>query len=433
MQDHTNDPAATSWVASANLDGTDFPIQNLPFGIFRRKGSGEAFRGGVAIGDCILDLAGISEIGDAAATALAAARKENLNALMALGKVHWQALRHAVFAALATGSSGQAKLEGALVAQNDAEYDLPAAIGDFTDFYASIHHASMVGGMLRPDNPLMPNYKWLPVAYHGRSSSIRVSGHSFPRPTGQLRPIDGGVPRFGPTLRLDFELELGFFIGPGNELGTPIRVAEAEDHVFGACVLNDWSARDIQAWEYQPLGPFLAKNFATTLSPWVVTLQALAPFRTAFERPGNDPAPLPHLNQGARAATAAIDVHLEVALQSAAMRQASVPPARLSRSNFLHAYWTVAQMVAHHTSNGCNLRPGDLLGTGTLSGPGQGELGSLLELTRGGKNPLPLPDGGQRTFIEDGDTLEMRAWCEKPGARRIGFGTCLGTVLPAYT
>jgi fumarylacetoacetase len=430
MLDHTNDPAASSWVASANAEGADFPIQNLPFGIFRRRGSSEAFRGGVAIGDFILDLAAIESLGEAAAIPLAAARGEHLNALMALGKGQWQALRDALFGALATGSGAGAWLQGALVPQSDAEYNVPAIIGDFTDFYTSIHHATMVGALFRPQNPLMPNYKWLPVAYHGRSSSVRVSGQSFPRPVGQSRAGDAEMPGVGPSARLDYELELGFFVGAGNELGKPIGVAAAEDHVFGACVLNDWSARDIQAWEYQPLGPFLGKNFATTISPWIVTLQALAPFRAAFDRAADDPAPLPHLHQGEQAATAAIDVHLDVALQSEAMRAAGLPPARLSHSNYRYAYWTLAQMVAHHTSNGCNLRPGDLIGTGTLSGPDAEEFGSILEVTKGGKVPVALPTGEARTFIEDGDTIVMRAWCDRPGARRIGFGVCAATVLP---
>ena len=431
MPDHTNDPAAFSWVSSANREGHDFPIQNLPHGIFRSRGSNEVFRGGIAIGDFILDLAAVDSLGDAAATALAAARGQSLNALMALGRPHWQALRHAVFGALSAGSGAEARLGSALVPQDAAEYELPAVIGDFTDFYASIHHATNVGALFRPQNPLMPNYKFVPVAYHGRSSSVRVSDQPIVRPMGQFRAGDRETPHFGACQKLDFELELGFFIGPGNDPGKPIAVGEAEDHVFGACVLNDWSARDIQAWEYQPLGPFLGKNFATSISPWVVTMQALAPFRTPFRRELGDPAPLPHLNEGARAAAAAIDIQLDVSLQSAAMNANGLQPTKLARSNFRYAYWTVAQMVAHHSSNGCNLRPGDLIGTGTLSDADAAERGCLLEITKGGKEALTLPTGEKRYFLADGDSVVMSAWCDRPGARRIGFGRVAGTVTEA--
>ena len=429
MIDETHDPHATSWVDTANAPDTDFPIQNLPHGVFRRAGTAEPFRGGVAIGAHILDLAAVDSLTPDAAQALAAARAPTLNALMALGPTHWTALRHALFAALKAGSPDQPRLQACLVPQADAEYALPATIGDFTDFYTSIHHATILGTMLRPDNPLMPNYKWLPVAYHGRSSSVGVSGQQIHRPAGQSRAPDAATPAFGPSARLDYELELGFFIGPGNAPGHPIRTLEAEAHIFGACILNDWSARDIQTWEYQPLGPFLGKNFASTISPWVVTMAALAPFRVPFARPDGDPAPLPHLAQDP--AEAAIDVELDVALQSAAMRAKGLAPQRLSHSNYRHAYWTVAQMVAHHTSNGCNLRPGDLLGTGTLSGPGPGERGSILEVTMGGREPIALPTGETRRFIEDGDSITMRAWCTRPGARRIGFGACTGMILPS--
>jgi len=430
MIDHTHAPDAASWIESANRRDADFPIQNLPFCVFRRRGSHEQFRGGIGIGDMILDLAAVADLGAAAAAALAAGGKDSLNTLMSLGQTHWLALRHAAFAGLQAGSPDQARLKPALVAQDAVEYGLPAVIGDFTDFYTSVHHATTVGTMLRPQNPLMPNYKWVPVAYHGRSSSIGVSGQAFPRPVGQQLAADAEVPSVSPSQRVDYELELGFFVGPGNAMGHPVPMAAAETHMFGACVLNDWSARDIQTWEYQPLGPFLGKNFATTLSPWVVTMAALAPFRAPFGRAGGDPAPLPHLAIG-EAATAAIDVKLEVALQSARMAQAGLPPHVLARSNYRHAYWTLAQMVAHHTSNGCNLRPGDLIGTGTLSGPDPAEQGSILEVTRGGREPLTLPTGETRAFVGDGDSIVMRAWCEQEGARRIGFGTCVGTVLQA--
>jgi fumarylacetoacetase len=432
MIDDTHDPDATSWVVSANDPGTDFPVQNLPFAVFRRRGTNEGFRGGVAIGAFVLDLAAVEAgggLGAPAATALRAAGSDRLNGLMALGKSHWSALRHALFAGLEAGSARQDQLAPALIAQEAAEYALPATIGDFTDFYTSIHHATSVGSLLRPENPLLPNYKYLPVAYHGRSSSVGISGQAVPRPAGQQRGPGAAAPSFGPSTRLDFELELGFFVGSGNAIGHAIPVAEAENHVFGACVLNDWSARDIQAWEYQPLGPFLGKNFATTLSPWIVTIEALAPFRTAFLRDAADPAPLPHLALGAAAGRAAFDVRLEVALQSAAMRDAGMAPQRVAHSNYRYAYWTVSHMVAHHTCNGCNLRAGDLLGTGTLSGPGADEMGSMLEITHGGAAPVMLPTGEQRRFIEDGDSVVMRAWCERAGARRIGFGACVGTVV----
>ena len=427
MLDHTHDAGVTSWVAGADAAGADFPVQNLPFCIMREAGSGQAFRGGVGIGDRVLDLGRVDGLGDAAGQALAAARAPGLNGLMALGEPHWRALRHALFAALRTGSADAARLRPALLAQAGVEFGLPAVVGDFTDFYTSLDHATAVGLMLRPQNPLMPNYKWLPVAYHGRSSSVAVSPQRVVRPSGQWLAAGAAAPVLGPSARVDFELELGFWVGPGNALGCPVGVDAAEAHVFGACVLNDWSARDIQAWEYQPLGPFLGKNFATTVSPWVVTMAALAPFRVGMVRPAGDPAPLPHLAQAAGAA-AGIDIGLEVALRSAAMAAAGAAPQVLATSNFRHAYWSVAQMVAHHTSNGCNLRPGDLLGSGTQSGPGAAEMGSMVELTRGGQAPVVLPTGERRGFLADGDRVVMRAWCEREGARRIGFGVCEGSL-----
>jgi fumarylacetoacetase len=436
LLNETHDPAARSWVESANEPDTDFPIQNLPFGVFRRAGSGETFRGGVAIGTQILDMAALQEMHQLqgmAAQALAAAVSESLNALMALGPAHWSQLRRAIWELLHERQADSKLLERALVAQADASFALPAVIGDFTDFYASIHHATTVGGLYRPENPLMPNYKWVPVAYHGRSSSIAVSGQRFARPVGQRMPPDAAEPVVGPSVQLDYELELGLFVGPGNALGQPIPVAQAQEHVFGFSVLNDWSARDIQRWEYQPLGPFLGKNFATTISPWVVTLEALAPFRTAWTRPAADPPPLEHLALGEHADVAALDVMLSVSLQSERMREENLPPQLVAQSNYRHAYWSFAQMLAHHTSNGCNLRPGDFIGTGTLSGPGAAELGSFLEVTRGGRQPFMLPTGEARNFIADGDAVVMRAWCAREGAARIGFGECTGIVLPAVT
>lgn len=434
MLNETHDPALRSWVASAHVAGADFPIQNLPFASFRRQGSAEPFRGGVAIGDQIVDLAAVARAGvftGEAGEAAAAGAQAQLNALMAMGPSAWRALRLALSRALREGAAGQAALQACLVPQAQAEYGVPARIGDYTDFYTSVHHATNIGRLFRPDNPLMPNYKWIPIGYHGRASSIGVSGQVFHRPVGQTLPPGATQPSYGPCRRLDIELELGIFIGTGNALGEPVSMAQAEDHVFGICLLNDWSARDIQAWEYQPLGPFLAKNFATTISPWVVTLEALAPYRVAFERPADDPPPLPYLDSQANRQGGAFDIQLQVGLQTPAMREAGQGDASICRTSYRHAYWTVAQMVAHHTVNGCNLQPGDLFGSGTLSGPSLDQAGALIELTAGGKHPLSLPNGETRTFLEDGDAVVLRGWCEKAGAARIGFGECRGTVLPA--
>ncbi|MGC1727758.1 MAG: fumarylacetoacetase, partial [Steroidobacteraceae bacterium] len=333
--------------------------------------------------------------------------------------------------ALRADSPDAQRLRALLVPQGAAEYRLAAEIGDYTDFYASIHHAQAVGRLFRPDNPLLPNYKWVPIAYHGRASSIRVSGQDFARPVGQVLPPGATEPQLAATRRLDYELEVGVFIGRGTELGARVPVAAAESHVFGLCLLNDWSARDVQSWEYQPLGPFLAKNFATTISPWVVTLEALAPFRAPWTRPEGEPAPLPYLDDPAVRSAGAIDLDLEVWLESARMREQGVPPVRMSHSNFRDSWWSVAQMVAHHTVGGCNLRPGDLLGSGTQSGPAPEEAGSLLELTAGGRRAVPLAAGEQRTFLEDGDRVMLRGWCARPGCVRIGLGECAATVLPA--
>ena len=429
----THDPALRSWVESANQANSDFPIQNLPFAVFRPQGSSEAFRGGVAIGEQILDLAGLAASGvftGLAASARQAAMGETLNALMALGQPAWSALCLALSCALRTGAAEQTQLAACLVPQSEVEYTVPARIGDYTDFYTSVHHATNIGRQFRPDNPLLPNFKWIPIGYHGRASSIGVSGQSFLRPMGQTLPPGATEPLFGPCQRLDYELELGVFMGSGNALGQPIPITEAEASVFGMCLLNDWSARDIQAWEYQPLGPFLSKNFATTISPWIVTLEALAPYRVPFTRPQGDPQPLPYLETPANRAHGAIDVQLEVLLQTQAMRDTGQAAARISRTSYRHAYWTVAQMVAHHTVNGCNLQPGDLLGTGTLSGPTLDQAGALIELTVGGKQPLTLPNGQTRTYLEDGDAVVLRGWCDKAGVARIGFGECMGIVLP---
>ncbi len=428
----THDPALKSWVESAA--GSDFPIQNLPFGVFRRKGTNEPFRGGVAIGDQILDLGAAHKVGafsGEAAAAAASAASPALNAFMAMGPGAWSALRHALSRALRERSTAEDKLRAGLVPQAQAEHAVPAEIGDYTDFFTSIHHATNVGKLFRPDNPLLPNYKWVPIGYHGRGSSIGVSGQSFPRPQGQQMPPGAERPVFGPTKRLDYELEMGIYVGVGNALGRPIPIAEAESHVFGLGLLNDWSARDIQAWEYQPLGPFLAKSFATTVSPWIVTLDALAPYRVEWTRPAADPQPLPYLDSTETRARGAFDVRIETWLETPQMRSSGAGPARLSQSSMKHSYWTLGQMVAHHTVNGCNLQSGDLFGSGTLSGPTAGEEGSLLELSVGGKQPVALGNGETRAFLEDGDCVILRAWCERNGYARIGFGDCRGMVLPA--
>ncbi|MDB6090736.1 MAG: fahA [Gammaproteobacteria bacterium] len=430
----THDPSLRSWVGSANRTGTDFPIQNLPFAVFRRSGSDEPFRGGVALGDQILDLGAAELAGVAtgvAAEALAACAEPTLNSFMAMGNAAWSALRKFLSEALRADSRFAARLRPAFVPQKAAEYALAARIGDYTDFYASIHHATTVGKLFRPDNPLLPNYKWVPIGYHGRASSIRVSGQDFQRPYGQVLPKGADRPELAPTARLDYELEVGVFIGAGNQLGSRVPLAEAEEHVFGVCLLNDWSARDVQAWEYQPLGPFLAKNFATTLSPWIVTLEALAPFRAPWMRPAQDPQPLPYLDGAALRTAGALDIQLEAWLETARMRAQGLPPERLSHSSFRDCYWSVSQLVAHHTVNGCNLEAGDLLGSGTQSGPTPEEAGSLLELTDGGKRPISLGTGETRTFLADGDRVVFRGWCEKAGYVRIGLGEVAGRVLPA--
>ncbi len=434
LLNETHAPQLRSWLASANAAGGDFPIQNLPFAVFRRRGRGEGWRGGVAIGDAIVDLAAVAQSGlfsGLAGEAAQAGAQDKLNALMALGPKAWGALRLALSRALREGAKEQAALTACLVPQVEAEYDVPARIGDYTDFYTAVHHATNIGRQFRPDNPLLPNYKWVPIGYHGRSSSIVISGQNFHRPVGQTMPPGSTAPVFGPCKRLDIELEMGVFIGTGNALGEPVKMDEAESHVFGLCLFNDWSARDIQGWEYQPLGPFLSKNFASTVSPWVVTLEALAPYRTAFTRPEGDPQPLPYLDSEANRKEGALDIQLQVLLQTPRMKQAGQAGASISRTSYRHAYWTVSQMVAHHTVNGCNLQPGDLLGTGTLSGPTLDQAAALIELTEGGKRPVELPGGETRTWLEDGDTVTLAGWCEKPGAARIGFGTCVGTVLPA--
>lgn len=435
---HTHDPEARSWLESANAPGTDFPIQNLPFGVFRRKGSSEAFRGGVAIGDQVIDLAAIAKAGAvsgaAAVKAVNACAGDALNDFLAMGPTAWRALRHALFDLLKTGASGPGvnALRASLVPQAEVEHRVPTRIGDYTDFYTSIHHARNVGRVIRPDDPLSPNFQWIPIAYHGRASSVVVSGTPFHRPMGQAMPPGASAPVYGACKRLDYELEMGFYVGPGNAMGTPIPLAEAEQHIFGMCLLNDWSARDHQFWEMNPLGPFLGKNFCTTVSPWIVTMEALAPYRVPFSHPADEPQPLPYLDSAANSAEGGVDVQLEVRLEAREHRERGIAPDRLSATSFRHQYWTIAQMLAQHTVGGCNLQPGDLLGTGTISGPTPAEAGAIVELSVGGTKDVPLPGiGAQRRFLEDGDTVILRGWCEKPGAARIGFGESRGEVLAA--
>ena len=418
--DATHDAALESWVESANDPSSDFPIQNLPFGRFQHRDSAE-LNIGVAIGDRILDLRQTGLVDH-----------DDMSRLMQLGSEARRELRAALAEGLRRGSKQEKAWGEALVRQADVTMALPCEIGDYTDFYTSIHHATTIGKQFRPDNPLLPNYQWVPIGYHGRSSSIQVSkpglGHEFLRPHGQTKAPDAAQPSLAPSRRLDYELELGVFIGRPNALGEPIAMSDAEDHVFGIALFNDWSARDIQAWEYQPLGPFLSKNFASTLSPWVVTLDALEPFREPFRRPAGDPQPLPYLDSAANRERGAIAIELEVWLQTPMMREQGSAGHRLMRSNYRDAYWTVAQMVAHHTVNGCNLRTGDLFGSGTLSGPDPNEGGSLVELSAGGKRPITLSNGETRTFLEDGDTVILRGYSERAGYRRIGLGECRGTV-----
>jgi fumarylacetoacetase len=414
--------ALKSWIESAN-GHTDFPLENLPFGIFRREGDGHV---GVAIGDHILDLRACQESGLISEWACT---RETLNELMSRGREAAARLRKRLLELLSDGAAEREEVAKHLVSRADAEMVMPCVIGDYTDFYASIHHATNVGSMFRPDNPLLPNYKYVPIGYHGRASSIVISGTPFVRPAGQTRDDAAQAPQFGPSKRLDYEMEVGVFIARGNALGERILMHDAEEYIFGLCLVNDWSARDIQTWEYQPLGPFLAKNFATSISPWVVTLEALEPYRVApFERPEGDPKPLPYLEHDE---DRGIDMTVEVSLRTRKMREENADAFVVSRGNFRDMYWTIAQLVAHHTSNGCNLRPGDLIASGTISGETKESRGCLLERTWRGTEPLQLPDGETRKFLEDGDEVIMRAWCEREGFASIGFGECRGVVLPA--
>lgn len=422
--DETNDPKLKSWVETAK--GSDFPIQNLPLGIFS---VGERRRhAGVAIGDYVLDLAGISDLLDEEWRSDLS--QPVLNGWLARGHGAQKDLRMRLSEIL-SDERYRDDVEAELIGQTEVRMHLPCLVGDYTDFYVGIYHATNVGKQFRPDNPLLPNYKYLPIGYHGRASSVRVSGEPVIRPNGQRKASDAEAPEYGPSKRLDYELELGLWIGMGNELGSPIPIGEAADHIAGFCLLNDWSARDIQAWEYQPLGPFLAKNFLTSVSPWIVSPQALAPFRKPMaRRPQGDPSPLAYLDDAKDQATGGLAVQLEVTLTTDEMRREGLAPHVLSRGSADSAmYWSAAQIVAHHTSNGCNLEPGDLIGTGTLSTESESGLGSLLEISRGGKQPIKLLTGETRSFLENGDEIVLRAWCEGEGAARIGLGECVGRVV----
>jgi fumarylacetoacetase len=425
----------TSWVESANDSVTDFPLQNLPFGIFSR--SSLEPRIGVAIGDLVLDVRAAAEQGLLRALNPAlqqACTLATLNRLMSQGRRAVAALRSRLTELLRSdaGPEVRAKVERLLRPVAEVKMHLPADIGDYTDFYASIYHATNVGRLFRPDNPLLPNYKHVPIGYHGRASSLVVSGAEIKRPSGQTKAPDAEYPVFDPSRSLDYELEVGFFVGEGNQRGETIPMSESENHIFGLCLVNDWSARDIQAWEYQPLGPFLAKNFATTISPWIVTLDALEPFRVpAFEREDSDPQPLPYLSSEKNQQRGGVGITLEVWLSSQRMRKSKQSPVCLSKGNARDLYWTLAQMLTHHTSNGCNLQPGDLLATGTISGPAKESVGCLLEMTRRGAEPIQLPSGEVRKFLEDGDEVIFRGYCEQEGYPRIGFGECCGVISPA--
>jgi fumarylacetoacetase len=427
----THDPNLRSWVESANDPNADFPIQNLPLGIYKRKD--KAPRRCTAIGEYLLDLEACRDVG-----------LFNSNPYGYIGfytpSVSWslehsQELRKRLVELLGIENQeirkiGKRFLDKALVPMSEVDLDLPTQIGDYTDFYASVYHATNIGKMFRPDQPLMPNYKWIPIGYHGRASSIVPSGTQIRRPSGQTMADGAEAPSFGPSKVLDYELEVGFFVGQGNEQGQPIKIAEAEDHIFGLCLVNDWSARDMQRWEYQPLGPFLAKSFATTISPWIVTMEALAPFRTpAFNRDETDPQPLPYLDSPENRERGGFDIKLEVLIATEQMRQQNLAPHRLAMSNTKDLYWTFAQMLTHHSSNGCNLRPGDLLASGTVSGATKESQGSLIELTERGAQPITLPTGEVRKFLQNGDEVILRGYCERDGFRRIGFGECRGIVI----
>jgi len=427
--DETHDATRVSWVEGAN-GHHDFPIQNLPLGVFSPiRGGGP--RVGTAIGEWIFDLAAAAKLGLLLGDFVAALQSPTLNALFALPATARNLLRHQI-SALLSDKRHPVVVEPLLHRASDCTLHLPAQIGDYTDFYVGIHHATNIGKLFRPDQPLLPNYKYIPIGYHGRASSVRPSDAPLVRPKGQRKAPDSATPTFGPTQRLDYELELGVWMGSGNALGETIPVNEAFGHIAGFCLLNDWSARDFQAWEYQPLGPFLAKNFLTTVSPWVITAEAMAPFRIAQPpRADGDPRPLDYLWDAVDQHEGALAIELEALLSTSAMRTKGIPPLRLSSGPASNMYWTVAEIITHHASNGCNLNPGDLLGTGTISAPTPDGYGSLMEISGNGKTPITLPNNETRTFLEDGDEITLTATAHAAGFVPIGFGRCVGTVLPS--
>jgi len=437
----THNPDALSWVSSANAHEAEFPIQNLPFGVFSHVATDDPPRVGVAIGDRILDVGACHRMDLFSGMAYVAAEQcdaPSLNGLLALSPAHWSALRRRLHELLRINHPDMRHhrdvVSQALVPQAETRMHLPIRVGDFTDFYASVHHATNVGTMLRPEQPLLPNYRYVPIGYHGRASSVVVSGTPIRRPSGQVLPADTNIPEVGPSRRLDYELEVGLVIGGENALGEPVPIGRARERIFGICLVNDWSARDLQAWEYQPLGPFLSKSFATTMSPWIVTLEALTPFRSPqTPRPEDEPPPLPYLHDDEDQARGALDVALEVHLSSAEMRARGLPPIRVSASSLRDLYWTPAQLVAHHTSNGCNLRPADLLGTGTVSGATADSRACLLERTWRGTEPITLPTGEERRWLEDGDEVVLTGRTTRGGAATLGLGQCAGIIAPAAT
>lgn len=430
MINETHDRELTSWVPGAEAPGGDFPIQNLPYGAFLISGDKEP-RLGVAIGDYVLDLRAVSKenlLEGVSEAVVRACQETSLNTLMSLGSQSWSELRLALSRLLRAGSNRQSQVQPHIRRHKEVEMVVPARIGDYTDFYTSIHHATNAGRLFRPENPLFPNFEYLPVGYHGRVSSIVASGYSVKRPWGQRRAPGDTTPKFAPSEKMDFELELGFYVGPGNDVGQPIPISRSEDHVFGVCILNDWSARDIQAWEYQPLGPFLGKSFLTTVSPWIVTIEALAPFRQAMSRDKDHPAAPGYLSDQELEQRSALDIDVEVALETEGMRAQGTGPEDIGRAPFVQQFWSIFQMLTHHASNGCSLRPGDLMGTGTISGTEPGEEGCLLEKTQNGARPLQLSTGESRQFLEDGDEIIMRATCRREGFVSIGFGECRGRI-----
>ena len=435
----THDQTLSSWVGSANEPDSEFPIQNLPYCYFDRSAADGIGGVGVAIGDYVLDLARCREDGLLGGEELdeiswTVAKSWSMSELLGAGKKLNSALRGRLQAILREDADEDTKMIArmALLPIERAIFDVPCEIRDYTDFYCSIFHATNVGSIFRPDNPLLPNYKYIPIGYHGRASSIVISGTDITRPTGQNRSDTEKPPVYIPSKALDYEMEVGFFISKGNEMGTTIPIENVEDHIFGLCLVNDWSSRDIQGWEAQPLGPFLGKSFATTISPFVVTMEALAPFRVpTYERPEGDPEPLDYLADENNEKRGGIDLKAEVFIQTKKMRDESIEPHLLSRSNMKDLYWTIGQMVTHHASNGCNLQIGDLMATGTVSGSENDARGCLLEITKRGKEPIELPSGETRRFLEDYDEIIMKGYCERDGFRRIGFGECRGMVLPA--